>query len=79
MRTTVTIRDDLHEAARRRAFEERRTLGDVLNEAIARGLAQTSTAPDRELGRFAGEMVMADDFDEPLEGIEAALDEPVEP
>jgi hypothetical protein len=77
MRTTVTIRDDLHEAARRKAFEERRTMGDVLNELIELGLAQTPKG-GRQLGRFVGEIVVASDFDDPLESLEVALDEPTD-
>lgn len=78
MRTTLTIRDDLYDEVRRRAFEERRTIGEVMNELIASGLAQES-ATERHLGRFAGQIEIAADFDEPLADLERALDEAVDP
>ena len=34
MRTTLTIRDELYEKIRRQAFDERRTLGDVVNGVV---------------------------------------------
>lgn len=78
MRTTVTIDDELYEAVRRQAFLERRTLGAVINELLARGLEhQPGTA--RVLGAFAGQIVVADDFDDTPEVVEAALEEPVQP
>ena len=79
MRTTITIRDDLYERVRRRSFDERRTLGDVMNELIEKGLTQHGTVPARELGRFAGEIIVGEGFDDPLEEIDRALDETIEP
>ena len=38
VRTTLTVRDDLLHIARKRAVETRRTLKDVINEALSRGL-----------------------------------------
>lgn len=38
VRTTVTIDDELYEAVRLQACVERRTLGAVINELLARGL-----------------------------------------
>jgi hypothetical protein len=39
MRTTLTLDDDVLEAARRRAREQDRPLKDVINEALRQGLA----------------------------------------
>ena len=39
MRTTLTLDDDVLEAARRRARQQDRSLQDVVNEALRRGLA----------------------------------------
>jgi hypothetical protein len=56
MRTTVTIRDELYDAIRRRAFEERRTLGDIVNELIAAGLDTSASSRTRTLGAFTGQI-----------------------
>lgn len=80
MRTTLSIRDDLYDAARRRAFEERRTLGDVINELVERGLVGAAEAgPPRRLGTFTGRITVRSDFDDDLPEMTVALDEPVEP
>ncbi len=78
MRTTLTIRDDLYDAVRLRAFEERRGLGEVVNELIESGLRGATSRP-RTLGVFAGQIELADDFDAELDDFTKALDEPVEP
>ncbi len=43
MRTTLTIDDDLLQQARQRALAAGRTFGDVINQALRRGL---SSAPE---------------------------------
>ena len=51
VRTTVTIDDELYEAVRLQAYVERRTLGAVINELLARGLEHRPsrrTGPGRE-------------------------------
>lgn len=78
MRTTLSIRDDLYEVARRRAFEERRTLGDVVNELIERGLGATTGGQPRTLGAFEGRITIAEDFDDELPEVAASLEEPVD-
>lgn len=78
MRTTVAIRDDLHEAVRQLAFDERRTLGDVINDLIEQGLT-ARRGNGRTLGQFVGQIHIADDFDDPLPDMDAALDSPVGP
>ncbi|MBX7071086.1 MAG: hypothetical protein K1X38_17015 [Microthrixaceae bacterium] len=78
MRTTLTIRDDLYEAVRRQAFNERRGLGDVVNELIEAGL-MGGPGRQRTLGTYAGQITVSDDFDDELEEFTDALVEPVEP
>jgi len=78
VRTTLAIRDDLYEAARRRAFDERRTLGDVVNELIERGLTDSAAARQRALGTFAGQIDVTEDFDDEVPDFEIALDEPID-
>lgn len=75
MRTTVAIDGEVHETLRRKAFEERRSFTDVLNETLARGL-QSESRP-RLLGAFSGRIHLADDFDDDLPEVLEALDEPV--
>lgn len=79
MRTTLSLRDELYEAARKKAFEERRTLGEVVNDLIARGLEAGPPPSTRRLGAFAGQITTADDFDDSLGEIEEYLDRPVDP
>jgi len=68
-----------YEAARKGAFEERRTLGKVVNDLIARRLEAGPPESTRRLGAFAGQITIADDFDAPLGEIEEYLDRPVDP
>jgi hypothetical protein len=78
MRTTVSIDDKLYEAARLRAFESRRTLGEVINDLLATGLraSEASTAP-RVLGQFRGQVRVPEDFDDTPMDVAAALEQPV--
>ena len=78
MRTTLEIDDELHEVARRRAFDERRSLGEVISDLALRGLESEKAArPRRTLGRYAGLIHVADDFDETPAELFAELDEPM--
>lgn len=78
MRTTLAIRDDLYEAARKRAFDERRTLGDVVNELIERGLTDFAATRPRALGTLAGQIHITEDFDDVVPDVEIALDESID-
>ena len=79
MRTTIDLDPQIHEIARRRAFEERRSLGDVLSELARRGLdSERASRLARPLGMFAGQIDIADDFDETPADITLSLDEPLE-
>ncbi len=76
MRTTITIDDAVYERARRIAFEQRRTLGEVINELLLAGLT-TSQSPSgrRTLGALRGSVWIADDFDETPSEVLSALEE----
>ncbi len=78
MRTTLDLDPEIHEIARRRAFEERRSIGDVISELAQLGLeAERAKRPWRPLGIFAGQVTVADDFDDtPAEWLDA-IDEPL--
>jgi hypothetical protein len=45
MRTTLTIDDDLLEAARERAEFERKTVGEVISTLVRKGLCPVEPAP----------------------------------
>jgi hypothetical protein len=77
MRTTLDIDDELHAVARRIAFEQRRSLGDVVSELMRQGLASEHHRPveRRPLGMFAGLIHIADDFDDTPSDVLVALDE----
>ncbi len=79
MRTTLSIRDDLYEIARKRAFDERRTLGDVVNELIERGIGEGAVERRRTLGAFEGRIAIADDFDDELPEVTASIHESIDP
>ncbi|GEM_PF-3095818 len=78
MRTTLVLDDGIYEAARKKAFEERRSLGDVISEWAAQGqYATAADPPKRRLGMFSGRIWVADDFDETPDEWVAALEEPL--
>lgn len=82
MRTTLVLEDGVYETARRRAFEQRRSLGSVISELAEKGLeAERNGEGSRgvRFGAYAGEIWISDDFDEtPQDWIEA-IDAPIEP
>jgi hypothetical protein len=54
MRTTVAVNDHLLAAARRRARERRQTLGQVVEDALRRELAEPVPAEPLEVPVFRG-------------------------
>ena len=65
MRTTLELDDRLHAAARQKAFDEHRSLGEVISELALRGLEQTlAERPKRRLGLYGGLIRMSEDFNE---------------
>jgi hypothetical protein len=75
MRTTLSIDEDVMQAARALAVAQRRSLGQVISDLARRGLAPR---PDR-IGSEEGFPVFRVDPDAPLitpEMVSAALDEP---
>jgi hypothetical protein len=78
MRTTLDLDDQLHKAVRRIAFEQRRSIGEVVSELALRGLTasqDTAAALHRPLNMFAGLIHMKDDFNDTPAEVDAALDE----
>lgn len=73
MRTTVVLDDEVYEAVRRRAFEQRRPLGAILSELTRRGLqVEAASQARRPWGRYAGQIEIAAGFDDtPPEVLEA--------
>ncbi|MEZ5320853.1 MAG: hypothetical protein R2698_02000 [Microthrixaceae bacterium] len=53
MRTTIDLPQDLHDLARQLAYENKRSMSDVIAQLIRLGLRQTSPPPrpDRPDGR----------------------------
>lgn len=78
MRTTLELDDRLHAIARRKAFEERRSIGDVISELALRGLEASESRPARRLGLYAGRIHVAPDFDDTPPEVLDALDEPIQ-
>lgn len=78
MRTTVSIDDEIHDEARRMAFESRRTLSEVINELLAEGLKRTvQPSARRRLGQLRGTITIADDFDDTPSEVLDSLAEPL--
>jgi hypothetical protein len=78
MRTTLALDDDVYEAARKIAFEQRRALGAVVSDFLRRGLeAEVHEAGERPLGFWHLQVAMSEDFndtpDEILLAVEADL------
>ena len=63
MRPTVSLDEQIHEEARRIAFESRRTLSEVIKELLAEGFKRvTRPTTCRQLGQLRGTITIADDF-----------------
>ena len=78
MRTTLELDDRLHAVARRKAFEENRSLGDVISELALRGLELAQAQrPKRQLGQYAGLIHMAYDFNETPDHVTASMEQPL--
>jgi len=74
----IVIDDQIHEEARRLAFESRRTLSEAIDELLAEGLKRTTRTPTRRrLGEFRGSITIADDFNETPAEILRAVNEPL--
>ncbi len=77
MRTTLELDDGLHELARRRAFEERRSIGEVISELALLGIKASGQRSVRKLGLYAGRIHVAENFDDTPPEVLEALDEPL--
>lgn len=73
-RTTLTLQDDVYQAARAEAERSGLSLRDVINDALRRGLVHRPAAPDIRLRTFSSamrmEMVNTGDILEAIEGPE---------
>lgn len=79
MRTTVVLDDEVYDVIRRRAFEQRRPIGAVLSDLARGGLRAEATARGpRPWGKYAGQILMAEDFDETPPDLLAALEQPLD-
>ena len=79
MRTTLTLDDEVYAKARKRAFDEHRSLGDVISELAKRSLESEPTKlyPAINIGFMKGQIWIADDFDETPQDILDAIDAPL--
>lgn len=75
MRTTVNIDDDLLRRARERALSSRRSLGDVVDDALRLLLAGTGSTAPVELPTYGGSGLRPGVDLEDKEGLSALLDE----
>jgi hypothetical protein len=73
MRTTLVLDDRVYESARKLAFDQRRSLGEIVSELAAKGLRSAEfELPKRRLGFWEGQGQMAEDFnDTPTEVLDA--------
>ena len=78
MRTTIDIADDLYETVRKRAFEQRASMGTVLSDLARRGLSAERSARQRPIGLYDGKGSVSDDFDATPDDVLTALDAPIQ-
>ena len=74
MRTTIELADDVYEAIRKRAFDERSSMGAVLSDLARRGLKAERPTRVRPIGLFDGQGFIADDFHLLPDNVAASLD-----
>lgn len=72
MRTTLTIDDDLLQQARQRALSAGRTFGDVVNQALRRGL---SVAEEKSVNRVSESTIMYGDPKSPAPDLLQSTDD----
>jgi negative regulator of replication initiation len=78
MRTTIDLDDEIHSLARRRAFETRKSIGEVVSDLARRGLeAEAEARPKRILGQFEGRIRVSDDFNDTPDEVLSALNQPL--
>lgn len=53
-RTQIYLPEDLHEAVRRLAFEQRRSMADVVREAVTAYVAEETSSPSTESAQSFG-------------------------
>ena len=76
MRTTLPIDDEVCKAVLQIAFESRRSLDEVFNELLIRGLGPvTLQHGHRRLGQLRGTITIADDFDDEVCDVPGSIDD----
>lgn len=63
IRTTITIPKDLHEELRWKAFRKKKTLGQVISEAIRKSESKNIKPQSTPYGMFAGTQISERDID----------------
>lgn len=77
MRTTLSLDDEVYSIARQRAFDEHKSVGDVVSSLIRKGLeAEKAVRLPRPLGKFRGQIIISDDFNDTPDEVIASMDAP---
>ena len=77
MRTTLSLDDEVYSVARQRAFDEHRSVGDVVSSLIRKGLeAEKAGRTPRPLGKFRGQIVMSEDFNDTPADVVTSINTP---
>ncbi len=77
MRTTLSLDDEVYSIARQRAFDEHRSVGDVVSSLVRKGLeAEKTVRPPRPLGKFRGQIAMSEDFNDTPVDVVTSMETP---
>jgi hypothetical protein len=77
MRTTLSLEDELYSVARQRAFDEHRSVGDVVSSLMRKGLeAEKAVRPPRPLGMLRGQIAISEDFNDTPNDVENSMNTP---
>ena len=77
MRTTLSLDDEVYSVARQRAFDEHRSVGDVVSSLVRKGLeAEKAVRVPRPLGKFRGQISMTEDFNDTPADVVTSVDTP---
>jgi plasmid stability protein len=73
----LSLDDELYAVARQRAFDEHRSVGDVVSSLIRKGLeAEKAVRTPRPLGKFRGQISTREDFNETPAEVELSMNKP---
>jgi hypothetical protein len=77
MRTTLSLDDEVYSVARQRAFDEHRSVGDVVSSLVRKGLeAEKAVRAPRPLGKFRGQITMSEDFNDTPADVVTSMNTP---